>query len=83
MGLGGVPTMLGMTLAHLLRSEGHANQAGFGMMLGGVLNLILDPVFIFGFGLDVAGAAMATALSNLAGMLYFLWVILAAAQLSV
>lgn len=74
-GLGGVPTMLGMTLAHLLRSEGHANQAGFGMMLGGVLNLILDPVFIFGFGLDVAGAAMATALSNLAGMLYFLWVV--------
>lgn len=74
-GLGGVPTMLGMTLAHLLRSEGHANQAGFGMMLGGVLNLILDPVFIFGFGLDVAGAAIATALSNLIGMVYFLVVL--------
>lgn len=72
-GLGGVPTMLGMTLAHLLRSEGHANQAGFGMMLGGVLNLILDPVFIFAFGLDVAGAAIATALSNLIGMVYFLF----------
>lgn len=74
-GLGGVPTMLGMTLAHLLRSEGHANQAGFGMMLGGVLNLILDPVFIFGFGLEVAGAAIATALSNLIGMVYFLVVL--------
>lgn len=71
-GLGGVPTMLGLMLAHLLRSEGHANQAGFGMMLGGVLNLILDPIFIFVFDLDVAGAAIATALSNLIGMLYLL-----------
>ncbi len=43
--------------------------------LGGVLNLILDPVFIFGFGLEVAGAAIATALSNLIGMVYFLVVL--------
>lgn len=39
--------MLSMTLAHLLRSEGHAKHASAGMMFGGILNLILDPLFMF------------------------------------
>lgn len=69
--LGGVPTMLSLTLGHLLRSEGHARPASEGMMFGGILNVILDPVLIFGFHLDVAGAAIATALSNLASVVFF------------
>lgn len=69
--LGGVPTMVSLTLGHLLRSEGHARQASAGMMFGGVLNVVLDPVFIFLFHLDVAGAAMATALSNAASVAFF------------
>ena len=69
--IGGVPTMTGLALGHLLRSEGHAKEAGTGMMFGGILNVILDPVFIFMFDLNVAGAAMATALSNTASVVYF------------
>ncbi len=74
--LGGVPTMLSLSLGHLLRSEGHARQASAGMMFGGILNVVLDPVFIFLFHLDVAGAAIATALSNLASVVFFVVVYL-------
>ena len=68
---GGVPTMVSLALGHLLRSEGHARQASAGMMFGGILNVILDPILIFGFHLDVAGAAIATACSNTASVAFF------------
>ena len=69
--LGGLPTMVSLTLGHLLRSEGYTRQASMGMMFGGILNVILDPVFIFGFRMGVAGAAMATALSNTLSVVFF------------
>ena len=69
--LGGIPTMLSLTMGHLLRSEGHARWASTGMMFGGILNVALDPVLIFGFHLDVAGAAIATAFSNGASVIFF------------
>ena len=69
--VGGVPTMVSLALGHLLRSEGHARQASAGMMFGGILNVVLDPVFIFVFHLNVAGAAMATAFSNAASVVFF------------
>ena len=71
--LGGVPTVLSMILAHFLRSEGHARLAGAGMMIGGILNMILDPLFIYGLHMEFMGAAVATALSNLVSMLFFLF----------
>ena len=69
--IGGIPTVVSLALGHLLRSEGHARESSVGMMFGGILNVILDPVFIFIFGLNVAGAAIATMLSNLASVLFF------------
>ena len=69
--LGGVPTMVSLTMGHLLRSEGHARPASAGMMLGGILNVVLDPVLIFGFDMGVAGAAIATAFSNAASVVFF------------
>lgn len=69
---GGIPTMMDMTLAHFLRSEGHARLASTGIMLGGILNLFLDPLFIYGLKMGFTGAAVATALSNLVSMLFFL-----------
>ena len=69
--LGGVPTVISLALGHLLRSEGHARHASAGMMFGGILNVILDPVLIFGFHMDVAGAAIATACSNAASVVFF------------
>lgn len=48
-----------------LRSEGSATLSMIGMGLGGILNCILDPIFIFGLKMDVAGASLATAISKL------------------
>ena len=51
-------------LNNLLRAEGKAGLAMFGITAGGILNIILDPVFIFGMKLGISGAAIATALSQ-------------------
>lgn len=74
--IGGIPTVAGLILGHLVRSVGKTREAGIGLTIGGILNIILDPVFIFAFHMDVAGAAVATMLSNAVSMLYF-FVILA------
>lgn len=75
--LGGPFVILNSLLANLLRAEGHAGEASFGISTGGILNTILDPFFIlpvfFGFG--AAGAGMATALSNLLSTCYFIFMI--------
>ena len=47
-----------------LRSEGSATLSMVGMGFGGILNIILDPIFIFGFDMGVAGASLATAISK-------------------
>ncbi len=48
-----------------LRSEGSATLSMIGMGFGGVLNVVLDPIFIFYFDMGVAGASLATAISKL------------------
>jgi Na+-driven multidrug efflux pump len=76
--VGGIPTTVSMALAHFLRSEGFAKYASFGLGLGGVLNIILDPIFMFFImpeGQEVAGAAMATCFSNVISMIFFLLVL--------
>ena len=75
---GGLATSLNALLGHLVRSEGRSMQAGFGIAMGGVLNIALDPLFMFVIlprGNEVTGAAIATMLSNLCATLYFLMVI--------
>ena len=47
-----------------LRSEGSATLSMVGMGIGGILNIILDPIFIFTFNMGVAGASLATAISK-------------------
>lgn len=69
--IGAIPTVLNAGLAHLIRTEGYAKQAGFGVAFGGILNIVLDPIFIFVFHMEITGAAIATMLSNTAAMLYF------------
>ena len=51
-------------LNNILRAEGKARFAMVGLTTGGLLNLLLDPLFIFGFGMGIAGAAIATAISQ-------------------
>ena len=70
--VGGVPTAISSYLGHFLRSEGFAKQASFGIAGGGILNMVLDPIFIFPLNMGVTGAAIATMISNIATMIYFL-----------
>lgn len=61
----GAPVMiLAFTLNNLLRWQGKASLSVFGLATGGVLNMILDPIFIYGFHMGIAGAGAATLLSQ-------------------
>lgn len=51
-------------LNNMLRAEGKANFAMVGIGIGGIINIILDPIFIFHFNLGISGAAIATATSQ-------------------
>lgn len=73
--VGAIPATLSMTMAQLLRSEGFADKASIGLGLGGVLNIILDPIFMFVIlerGNEVKGAALATMISNVIVLIYFI-----------
>lgn len=73
--LGGVPTVLSMSMPMLLRNAGYSREAGLGVGLGGILNVLLDPLFMFVLlpkGNEVLGAAVATMLSNVVSMIYFI-----------
>ena len=59
-------------LNNILRSEGHAKFAMIGITTGGILNIVLDPIFIFTFQMGIRGAALATALSQLISFLILL-----------
>ena len=77
--VGGLATSLNALLAHLVRSEGRSLQASIGVALGGVMNIALDPLFMFVIlprGYETLGAAIATALSNVIALVYFLVVVL-------
>ncbi len=56
---------LGMALAGILRAVGDARRAMFVTLSGAIVTAVLDPIFIFGLGLGVDGAAMVTLLSRL------------------
>lgn len=66
--IGDLPIILSAVLAHLIRNAGYSKHASLGLSLGGILNIILDPIFMFVIlpsGLEVIGAALATLISNI------------------
>lgn len=73
---GGIPTVAALMLGHLIRAEGNTKQASIGMALGGILNIVLDYVFVSVMSLGAQGAAIATCISNIISFLYLLQVIL-------
>ncbi len=72
-GLGAAPSILNVVLAQMVRAEGASLHASVGTMSGCILNILLDPLFILPFGLDMgaAGAGLATFISNGVACLYF------------
>ena len=65
--------MCSFAMNNLLRFQGMAMYSMVGISTGGILNIFLDPLFIFGFGLGTAGAAIATAISQLVSFLILLF----------
>lgn len=70
---GAVPAILNVVMAYMVRAEGAALHASMGTMSGCFLNIILDPIFILPWGLNMGaeGAGLATFLSNCVACLYF------------
>ena len=74
--LGDIPTIVSGAGAQLLRNTGFSKEAGFGLTMGGILNIALDPLFMFVLlpkGMEVAGAAIATLISNVISFIYVTW----------
>lgn len=68
--------VVSFTPANLLRTEGFATASMVGNMIGAVVNIILDPVFIFALNGGAAGAAAATSLGNVCAVGYYVWFLL-------
>lgn len=76
--LGGIPTVLSNVMSNLLRSTGVSKEAGIGITLGGIINIALDPLFmfvIFPKGSEIIGVGTATLISNCIACIYFFAVI--------
>jgi len=72
----GVFSMISACFSSILRTEGEAMKAMTGTVIGNLLNIILDPIMILGFGWGITGAAIATVIGNVVSagyyMMYFL-----------
>lgn len=57
----------------VVRAEGASREAMIGSMIGTIANIVLDPLFISGFGMGAAGAAIVTTIGNVMASAYYLW----------
>ena len=77
--IGGLPTVASQTMSAMLRNIGYSKEAAFGLGLGGILNAVLDPIFMFCLlpdGYEVVGAATATLISNIIAFAYYIFMYL-------
>lgn len=58
--------------SNVIRAEGQSGKAMMGQLIGNLLNVVLDPVMILGFGWNIAGAAIATVIGNVVGAGYYI-----------
>lgn len=69
----GIPFLIiSNSFSNIIRAEGKANLSMMGMIIGNLVNIILDPIMILGFGWNVAGAAVATVLGNMAAAFFYI-----------
>ena len=65
-----------MAMGQIIRSEGSSKEAVIGMMIGTVVNIVLDPIMILNMNMGVAGAALATIIGNACSTAYYIYHIL-------
>ena len=73
---GAILNIINVTMNNIITAEGRAKLTMISMLIGGGLNVILDPLFIFPLGFGVRGAAIATVVSQAATTCLYLWFIL-------
>lgn len=71
--IGAVFQGLGFGLNNIIRAEGNPRIAMFTVLIGAIVNIILDPIFIFTFDMGIRGAAIATVISQLTTTLWVLY----------
>ena len=71
-GIGAPFIIANFTLEQMIRGEGKSVQSMIGMMISIGVNIILDPIFMFGLKFKIGGAAIATVLGNLAAVIYYI-----------
>ncbi len=71
--LGGPFTVISNCYSNVIRAEGNSGQAMMGQLLGNLLNVILDPIMILTLNWNIAGAAIATVIGNVAGAGYYIF----------
>lgn len=73
----GVPfSILSTGLNQYLIAEGYSTKGMITMAIGAIINIILDPIFIFTFNMGVSGAALATIISQMCSFLYVFLILL-------
>lgn len=70
--LSGPFVLIANCYSNVIRAEGESGKAMMGQLLGNLLNMILDPIMILVFKWDIAGAAIATVIGNVAGAGYYI-----------
>ena len=65
-----------VTMNNILASEGAAKTTMCALLLGAVINMVLDPIFIYTLNMGVAGAAIATAISQIVSTIVYLFYVL-------
>lgn len=68
----GIFVLISNCYSNILRAEGQATKAMTGQIIGNLLNVVLDPVMILGFGWNITGAAIATVIGNVAAAGYYI-----------
>ncbi|MBP2651724.1 MAG: family efflux transporter [Firmicutes bacterium] len=63
--------LVSQSFSNIVRAEGRAKEAMNGMLLGTIVNIILNPIFILGFNLGVVGSAIATVIGNIIAAGYY------------
>lgn len=71
--LGTVFVMVSVGMNPFINSQGFGNMGMVSVLIGAALNILLDPLFIFGFRMGVKGAALATILSQLCSAVWVMW----------